>query len=387
MRSMIASMLLVIALVATARATTWQVARDGSGDFTVIQDAVDVASSGDTIEIGPGRYDEFQTIWEGGMAYWDLFVYVDNKSLTFIGSGAGETIIGLEDPEGNEHDAYGIAAINGALNLRVEGITFEHINWVGIYLEEGHLEVEGCEFLDSQWGIYALASGGGEISYCHFARLDFGDGVTFYNPTHDVTVHDCTFEDTWTGVGSYWPETTGIQIYNCDFDGGRVAVHFADQASGTVHDCTIANVDGYGFTCSNCRDVEFYDNFIDEPNGTGVGLSRAFGLNFHDNIVASEERCVFVAAVGEAEFHNNHILRGEGAWYVETTEYFPWTYHLDMTNNYWGTTDLDEIAEWIWDGYDQDDVEIYIDYEPIADQPVGTEQRSWSDVKALYGGR
>jgi len=37
----------------------WCVERDGSGDFTEIQAAVDMAFDGDTIRIGAGRYADF----------------------------------------------------------------------------------------------------------------------------------------------------------------------------------------------------------------------------------------------------------------------------------------------------------------------------------------
>lgn len=36
-------------------ATTWVVAKDGSGDYSVIQDALDVCAAGDTVQIKPGR--------------------------------------------------------------------------------------------------------------------------------------------------------------------------------------------------------------------------------------------------------------------------------------------------------------------------------------------
>ena len=43
----------------TASASTWLVEKDGSGDFAVIQDAVDASAEGDTIKIGRGRYEDF----------------------------------------------------------------------------------------------------------------------------------------------------------------------------------------------------------------------------------------------------------------------------------------------------------------------------------------
>jgi len=45
----------LVVLVSSAPAATWTVERDGTGDFTVIQEAGDVAADGDTIRIGRGR--------------------------------------------------------------------------------------------------------------------------------------------------------------------------------------------------------------------------------------------------------------------------------------------------------------------------------------------
>ena len=85
------------------------------------------------------------------------------------------------------------------------------------------------------------------------------------------------------------------------------------------------------------------------------------------------------------DFHDNHILRGDGAWFVRTATYWPGdpTY-IDMSSNWWGTTDLDEIAEWIYDGYDDEDVNGYVVYEPILGGPVATEQTTWSELKNMY---
>ena len=49
---------LFLVVASGGMSATWHVAKDGSGDFTVIQDAVDAASAGDTIWIHAGRYEE-----------------------------------------------------------------------------------------------------------------------------------------------------------------------------------------------------------------------------------------------------------------------------------------------------------------------------------------
>lgn len=44
-----------------ADAATWRVEKDGSGDFMIIQQAVEAAADGDTIRIGAGRFDDVAT--------------------------------------------------------------------------------------------------------------------------------------------------------------------------------------------------------------------------------------------------------------------------------------------------------------------------------------
>lgn len=63
--------------VENAKAATITVCPSGC-DYTSIQDAIDAASSGDTISIGAGTYDEQVIV---------------NKGLTLDGDGAGTTII------------------------------------------------------------------------------------------------------------------------------------------------------------------------------------------------------------------------------------------------------------------------------------------------------
>lgn len=78
-------------------------------------------------------------------------------------------------------------------------------------------------------------------------------------------------------------------------------------------------------------------------------------------------------------------MRGPDGWFVRTGGYYPWdSAYIDLTQNWWGTTDLDEIAEWIYDGSDDENDNIYIEYEPILGGSVPAEQTTWSDLKSLY---
>ena len=60
-----------------------------------------------------------------------------------------------------------------------------------------------------------------------------------------------------------------------------------------------------------------------------------------------------------------------------------WHSDLDLSGNYWGTTDIEEIAEGIYDCEDSDDTYHCVIFEPLADI-VAVELRTWSAVKELF---
>ncbi len=77
---------LLIGLAMPARARTWHVEKDGSGDFTVIQAAVDAAAPGDTIRIGAGQFRETRPFTTPGWTE-NVNVAITTDRLTILGSG------------------------------------------------------------------------------------------------------------------------------------------------------------------------------------------------------------------------------------------------------------------------------------------------------------
>ncbi|MEW6747582.1 MAG: hypothetical protein AB1486_33035 [Planctomycetota bacterium] len=78
MRWFLALLTWVLLALSANAGQTWIVAADGSGDFLVVQQAIDAASPGDLILVKPGSYPAFTV----------------NKALTVVGSGENETICG-----------------------------------------------------------------------------------------------------------------------------------------------------------------------------------------------------------------------------------------------------------------------------------------------------
>ena len=198
-----------------------------------------------------------------------------------------------------------------------------------------------------------------------------------------------------SGFNLDYTGSTEVLVTGCTFDAnsiasnyGLVGLQFTLGAGGTVEYCYFTGWRNDGFVVGDAGTVKFRNNVIEICPGTGVGLLGCLDFTMHDNIISQCNRCIFIGEPNDVQFiHNNHFFRNEAidGEFIRTTGYYPFgPYYLDFTLNYWGTTDPDEIAEWIYDGHDDPDVWMYVVYEPMADGPVPTESRSWSDVKALF---
>ena len=177
-----------------ATGRTWCVEKDGSGDFTTIQPALDAAAPGDTVLIGPGRFIETHEVVTQGWTE-DVYAEVSKDSISIIGAGAGVTLIGPEerskqiDPQ--PKGIYGPSAsdVNGCIieNLTVENIR-DAIYW------NGGVEVAHCSILGNVDAMKMWPYGCTVNIHDVIFRDNTRHGIITWGPSPEFLVTECIFE-------------------------------------------------------------------------------------------------------------------------------------------------------------------------------------------------
>lgn len=376
-------MLGLLLVAAPALSRTWTVEKDGSGDFAVIQDAVDAASSGDVIAIGPGRYDEYQTV-AAGSYWWDIHVDIPgNIDLTFIGSGAESTIIGPDDPDSHTNQTNGIRGLDN--DIVISGIGIENCNFFAIGLQVGSLVADNCRFsffgqptYDTR-GPYGGFTRGAAFSDCSFEGM--AKGIATINSPGGVRVENCVFTECIEGIYAWTTGSNDVQVVDCEFSGGFSGVGFLSGSGGLIENCSFVNcrigMDSCGETViTNCEVTR-------DDGGMALNLSNQAPITLVDNSFETNGLVAYLASNGGTILNNHFIRTGSDYWLYCPDNSAP-PQDIDLSGNWWGTTDVAEIAAGIWDCHQHENANHCVIFEPIADGPVSVETHSWSSVKSLF---
>lgn len=391
---------ILVALLLTAipaSGATLRVARDGSGEYAVIQAAVDAAASGDTILIGPGRYNEGRVVTTPG---WTAFVrvLVGQFELTLIGSGPEVTILGPTTPwdlSQGSNTGIRMGPYFGNHHIRILDMGFENMGLAvaGHNAPESVL-IANCRFAGDAQPLVIVS---GESLEVRHTRFEVGPRdlmqILATNLT-TVLLDDCEFNlDTvniWHQTGVHLEGDRAATVTDCSFRGGFTGLGFYGVDSGLVSNCAfssqIAGLPGYanglhvGYSAVRLSDCVF---------DTQVNAMRIWdGAEFHATraqvLDASVSSLNLSSPLGPVTV--NESLLAHGARYT-VWEVYPCAQksapaaalpRLDLTGNDWGTSSADSIAAWIRT------CSYVVDFLPFVGQPVATESTTWGDLKARF---
>lgn len=373
----------------TANARVWRVEKDGSGDFLVIQSAVDAAASGDTIRVGRGRFDEKQLVSCPGWTEY-VRILITKPDLTIIGSGT-ETIVGQETPyDPSQGFDIGIAASTYWTNhaLRVRDIVFINMCY-GVNSADITLDIAGCIFTGCR---YAILTDGvrADVYTCRFeGAAPYGISIACFNQTGTI-VRDCRFDAVEElphriNVGFDW--CNEIVVENCDFNGGDLGVGFGFPSSGIVRRCSFNGQFRYSMYVTDASTVVIEDcEILNSTMGIRVVNPEAV-LTVQRCVIADVQDCsVLIEATSPQTVVTNCDLDKGARYAVRTRELFDTypTYYIDFRNNYWGTDSPDSIRSWIYDQNDGLTTNYVIRYSPFRGESTPTETATWGAVKSLF---
>ena len=382
--------LLVVVLASGASARTWRVEKDSSGDFTVIQDAVDAAASGDTILIGPGRYNEGRVYSYPG---WTEFVRVNitKPELTLIGSG-NTTIIGQEEPwslEQGSHKGIAALAIGGNSVTRIMNLQVENVR-DGINIDSTDtVLVKNCTFRDNYYSMI-LGNRHAIVSGCEF------DGVA-RDGTHIFSWHQDSVEVNGSAftlaMSAEWNQghmrvegAQGGAIDRCIFNGGAVGLSISSGDIVTVRRASFYDI---AFTAIF---IGIGDVAVEVDSSTFCRVRQGFRSTASDNSLSVEhsvlrdvtDASIVFSWIGPTEIHDCDLARGAD-FIVRAVEEMQdlSPVILDLTNNYWGTDNPDSIRAWIHDGNDFETC-YFVEFEPFRSESTPAESKSLGALKSLF---
>jgi Right handed beta helix region len=373
---------LVTAASVAAQAGTWRVELDGTGDFSDIQPAVEASANGDTILIGPGRFD---TLHPCVAPAWveEAIVAVVQDNLTFIGSGTDQTIIGMTEYYwSNTEYPKGFCSVEG-YSGRIEHLTIENIER-GIFWERGELFVEDCVFRGdhASFGGASLYVDGGGVTDCRFEIGSNGVGLAC-GQTDSVHVVGCEFDGYGMGFTT-GPGVRYVSFTDCSFSGNRLAMAFAFGTSGRIENTTVLGAYSEGVAITgNLLPMELVNLHI-VGGQTGLMIDSGAGVSGEGIVIeGTTVESVEISSDAIVSLTNSHFLPATGIA-VNVHGYYNEPYELDFTGNYWGTSDPDSIAALISDGQDDSNVHCIVRYEPFSAVPLPSEKPSLGGFKSLF---
>lgn len=305
-------------------------------------------------------------------------------NLTFIGSGKDVTILGPATFYNPPTDNPKVFCSFGDFDAAIRDMTIENVE-NGIYWVEGTLDVRSCLFRAQDRHFFAmyLFVDSATVSDCEFELPAGGYAIEVYNSLSNiqgVNITSCAVAgaDIGVRVGYGAPNITvtdstfDVKYWGMVFDQFSTCVIDRCRISGN-HDVSVYVLNGSTVTISNSELLGAQDGVV-SANATVEGTG---------NVILNTSHAAVWLAGGRISLHGSHLLPASGlAVLCERYSGTPVT--IDMSGNYWGTTDSVAIAALIQDHADDPAIPYTVVYAPYAGGPLPTETTTWGELKALF---
>jgi nitrous oxidase accessory protein len=271
-----------------SRGNTLYVGGSGPGNYTKIQDAVDNASTGDTVFVYRGVY------------YENIIV---NKSISLMGENRSNTFIWNIQPDNSET----ILISSDNVSVSRFGIFNSSCSRPGInILSSKHSLVSECNFyLNYQEAILVQNSEDVTITKCHLEEnniflyntsYSYMENCSFHRSDLDLVesesnlIANCIFQDTFYGITMY-DYSSRNRIINCSIHSGFTGIVIYDANYEQIKHCEIIE-NRCGVYLANSSENEVSENTIESnypSNNQGLAIYGSKNNTVTNNIIHEEK--------------------------------------------------------------------------------------------------
>jgi hypothetical protein len=376
------SLVVCVGLRDPASAETIRVAVDGSGDYTSLFDALAAAREGDTVSIAAGEYTETEEVNPSGSFAYQSFGLISAPNVTVVGDDRDAVIIGpaVRPPGLKDKGPYGPGTPGGAPGIRFESLTLRNVS-AGLHSGDHAISVANCRFLGCNHGINESGAGASSIVDCEFDSNY--RGICSFRPagTRNQVIARCKFIDNTEGVQI---QGRASRIDSCEFSGGFAGVVSALGGRATVVDCVFGGGGTTAVWIGNGAIVWLYGSTLRGPSRFLIYLAEGGLIGEGNNLIGPTEESIRLQGPQLVEFEGNHFINGGGLTVYATVSTWD-AGTISLANNWWGTTDADQVEAWVHHQADDPDWNgLTVEYLPMAGGPIPTEVKSASRLKSQY---
>jgi len=333
-------------------------------DYSTIQEAVDHSSSGDTVFVKSGVYNENVVLDKNGVR-----LIGENKDTTVIdGSGTGTSVY----VKANNAEVNNFTIQNSGYDLTDSGV-----NLNGSYTTL----LSNNKLSGNHIGIYLSSSSNCTLRNNNMTENEFNFGVS--GGSLQEFIHDIEISNTVDGkTVVYWINQAGKQVpadagYVAVINSTRITVKdlnlaknwqtimLAYTTDSTIENVTVtANMDAvWLIECSNCSVI---GNHVIENDWGGIALVNSQLCSFeYNNITENKGYGVFLSDSSESIFYNNNFVDNANQVWLFGVSIDNWDDGEHVGGNYWSDyTGQDSYN----DGFG--DTPYIIDSDNIDDYPL-----------------
>ena len=176
-------------------------------------------------------------------------------------------------------------------------------------------------------------------------------------------------------------------VENCRFQGGQGGIQF-HRSAGVVTNCEFTDFNSFCVGAIGGSEVTITSCILrggmTDGHGTrGLDVASSSHVFMEDCIVDGDFCSIFLYSSAFLTAHGCHIEKSSD-WYIWSNYWRGPLTGMDLTGNYWGTTDPEVIAEGILDHNDNEDLGFFIQFEPFSSEPLAEEKPSLDGFKAMF---